>query len=254
MKRVINIGDVFGDLVVIDNTRVKRKDSFYVLMRCKCGKEYYVQVSSLFCEGEHGTKRCKECALKRWNEQRELAINIGDKSGEWTVIEYPIYKEWRTINQKMVKVRCSCGNERLITPSAFLNPNKYHQCRKCAGGGKLESMFRPGFITKLKRNAAKRGIEFSDDITPSYLYDILRIQKYRCALTGEKLIDGDKELDYNSTELLLSLDRIDSSKAYIPGNVQWVLKDINIMKWQLPQQKFIELCKKVAIHANQQPS
>jgi hypothetical protein len=43
-----------------------------------------------------------------------------------------------------------------------------------------------------------------------------------------------------------SVDRIDSSKDYVEGNVQWLHKDINRMKWDLDTDKFIELCKLVA--------
>ena len=45
-----------------------------------------------------------------------------------------------------------------------------------------------------------------------------------------------------------SLDRIDSSKGYIEGNVQWVHKKINYMKQQFNQTEFIEWCKKVVNH------
>ena len=43
-----------------------------------------------------------------------------------------------------------------------------------------------------------------------------------------------------------SLDRIDSSKGYVIGNVQWVHKDINIMKNKFDNQYFIDMCKKIA--------
>ena len=43
-----------------------------------------------------------------------------------------------------------------------------------------------------------------------------------------------------------SLDRIDSSKGYVKGNVQWVHKDINKMKTDFEQSIFIKLCKSVA--------
>jgi hypothetical protein len=43
-----------------------------------------------------------------------------------------------------------------------------------------------------------------------------------------------------------SLDRIDSSKGYIDGNVQWVHKEVNEMKMQATQNEFIEYCNLVA--------
>jgi hypothetical protein len=43
-----------------------------------------------------------------------------------------------------------------------------------------------------------------------------------------------------------SLDRIDSSKGYEEGNIQWVHKHINFMKRTYSQEYFIDMCKKVA--------
>jgi len=45
-----------------------------------------------------------------------------------------------------------------------------------------------------------------------------------------------------------SVDRIDSNKGYIKGNVQFVHKDINLMKNVLNIEYFIEMCKKIAKH------
>lgn len=53
----------------------------------------------------------------------------------------------------------------------------------------------------------------------------------------------------------MSLDRIDSSRGYEVGNVQWVTKYVNWAKNDLSQEDFINLCIAVANkHANQQPS
>ena len=43
-------------------------------------------------------------------------------------------------------------------------------------------------------------------------------------------------------ETTASLDRIDSSKGYIKGNIQWVLKDINLMKGSTDEDYFKFLC------------
>lgn len=39
-----------------------------------------------------------------------------------------------------------------------------------------------------------------------------------------------------------SLDRIDNSKGYEEGNIQWVHKDVNFMKRTYSQEYFIKLC------------
>ena len=70
-------------------------------------------------------------------------------------------------------------------------------------------------------------------------------QDKKCALTGYPLHFGRNR---NTPETNASLDRIDSSKGYKENNVQWVLKDINRMKWQYNTDYFVKLCKLVAKH------
>lgn len=45
-----------------------------------------------------------------------------------------------------------------------------------------------------------------------------------------------------------SLDRIDSNMDYQEENVQWLHKDINMMKQQFDQDYFIQMCCAVADH------
>ena len=42
-----------------------------------------------------------------------------------------------------------------------------------------------------------------------------------------------------------SLDRINSKKGYVEGNIQWVHKDINMMKHCLETSDFIKWCEKI---------
>lgn len=239
---MINIGDKFGKLEIIDNKRIKIKNSFYYLVKCECGKIYNVQCSSL----KNGkTIQCKSCYYK----SKRLIVNIGDKYGEWTVIDNPISIK----GQRKCKVQCSCGNIRLISISQLTRNDKYLMCKKC-NDGKLLNGFRSGFITKIKRNAFNRKIEFSELLTPKYLYELLKNQNFKCVFTNDNLLLEDMSLDHSQKELNLSLDRIDSNLGYIPGNVQWVTKQVNWCKNTLNNQEFINLCQKVINHANQQPS
>jgi hypothetical protein len=44
-----------------------------------------------------------------------------------------------------------------------------------------------------------------------------------------------------------SLDRIDSSKGYIEGNLQWLHKRINIMKGNMSEKEFLDFCESVTL-------
>ena len=237
----MNIGDKVGKLEIIDNNRIKVNNSYYYKVRCECGKEYNVQCSSI---KNHRTTQCKEC----YNKSKRLDVNIGDIYKEWKVLETPILIN----NQLRCKVQCSCGNIRYITTSQLLS-DKYEKCKKCSDG-KLLNGFRIGFLRKIERNAHSRNIEYSPLLTSEFLYKLLEKQNFKCALTGEYLLDENLNLDKPQEELNLSLNRINSNIGYLPNNVQWVTKQVNWSKSTLNNQEFLDLCKKVINHANQQPS
>ena len=237
----MNIGDKIGKLEIIDNNRIKINNSYYYRVKCECGKEYNVQCSSI---KNSKTTQCKGC----YNKSKRLDVNIGDIYKEWKVLETPMLIN----NQLRCKVQCSCGNIRYITTSQLLS-NKYEKCKKCSDG-KLLNGFRIGFIRKIERNAYSRNIEYSPLLTSKFLYKLLEKQNFKCALTGEYLLDENLNLDKPQEELNLSLDRINSNIGYLPNNVQWVTKQVNLSKSTLNNQEFLNLCKKVINHANQHPS
>ena len=85
-----------------------------------------------------------------------------------------------------------------------------------------------------------RNLEFKIKIED--VWDLWELQKGCCNLTGLSIILPKG----GNHENVASLDRIDSSRGYIKDNIQWVHKDINRMKWDFPQDKFVKLCFYVA--------
>ena len=82
------------------------------------------------------------------------------------------------------------------------------------------------------------------EITMEQAWSLFKEQDGKCALSGVSIQFPKNRDQYGGTA---SLDRIDSKKGYILGNVQWVHKDINSMKNVFEQSYFIELCQKVAM-------
>lgn len=72
-------------------------------------------------------------------------------------------------------------------------------------------------------------------------------QNKKCALTGDIIYFPTRCWSRDGTA---SLDRIDSSKGYTKENVQWVHKDINMMKQEYTTEVFLGWCKKVVEHNN----
>lgn len=118
-------------------------------------------------------------------------------------------------------------------------------CKKCSNSnpennahkGFYKGVLRASFAHKYKSGAETRGIQW--DLEFEYLADLLIEQDFKCALSGLPL----EAINLNNNA---SLDRIDSSVGYVKGNVQWVLSEVNMMKQQYTQERFIEICCAVA--------
>ena len=91
------------------------------------------------------------------------------------------------------------------------------------------------------RGAKKRSLEFN--ISVEYMKRLFLEQHQKCAYLKTELYLGCKSGDIYTNA---SIDRIDSSKGYIEGNVQWVHKKVNIMKQDMTNENFLELCRLIA--------
>jgi len=106
--------------------------------------------------------------------------------------------------------------------------------------------FRQTHLNTIKYNARaretdKRKIPFT--VTPRVLERKFKKQKGLCRFTKLPLSFDHKK---NPGSVQASLDRIDSSKGYIPGNIQWVAGFVNTMKLALSDKEFIMWCKLIA--------
>lgn len=142
--------------------------------------------------------------------------------------------------------KCSCDdNNEVIVYSNNLISGHTKSCgckhypinknsKKWKGCGEISGEY----FSSIRSNAKSKGRKF--DISVEYIWELFIRQDKKCALSGCDLIFGIK----NSNKYIktASLDRIDSSKGYIKGNVQWVHKEINIMKQEFTDKYFIEMC------------
>ncbi len=97
----------------------------------------------------------------------------------------------------------------------------------------------------IKARAERLNIEFNIDIKDCW--NLYLQQGGICALSGIpiKFVEPGRK---KQTEKTASLDRIDSTKGYIIGNVQWLHKHVNLMKLNHNQDYFINLCTQVTEH------
>ena len=151
--------------------------------------------------------------------------------------------------------KCSCGTIKDVLGGALKNgTTKSCGCLRRDFGtwnrglkGEISHVYRGykgiprQFYTELKSNANRRKIEFN--LTIEYLWNLLEKQNFKCKISGVFIRMPEKyEASFAN---LASLDRIDSSKGYIEGNVQWVDRRINFMKHRMSDNEFIEVCEEV---------
>lgn len=231
MKSENKIGD--WTLLGLAPTRNRKK---YWKVQCSCGIIKEVAEYSL---KKGKSKSCKVCS---YIKKTGNVPNINDVYYNYKVIDI-IIKGTRTF----INLQCKCG---YITQKKIGMHYNAKQCRNCytkQQKGRI-AFNRTGYKGisgtywgALKAGAKLRSLTFS--ITKKDVWELFIKQDKKCALSGIPL-----KLSYK--EKTASLDRINSNKGYIINNLQWTLIEINYMKYKLTQERFLELCKKIADENN----
>lgn len=201
----------------------------YWKCKCDCGKEKIIQTQSLI----DGRSRSCGCI-----HRKDLT---NERFGMLVALELSTEKSQHS---RYWKCRCDCGKikdvnqNRLIskkTTSCGCNHfrigkehSKWDGCGDMAGS----------FFGTIRSGAKSRGLVFL--ITKEEIWDLFLKQNRKCALTGLDL----KFSTYSGgNDGNASLDRINSDLGYTIDNIQWVHKDINIMKMDLSNEELIKYCK-----------
>ena len=130
-----------------------------------------------------------------------------------------------------------CGVEQTYTrpESARASEREGWVCRNCRDSSNTGPVGNERRLyNKYKKSAANRGIDWNINLEQF-------IGEYNgvCTMTGWEL-----SMDYKKSTA--SLDRIDSSKGYEVGNLQWVHSMVNMAKSRYPHEKFVEMCVAIA--------
>jgi len=171
--------------------------------------------------------------------------------GSWTVIDNTLIDDPNK-GPKRITVQCVCGTMTTLLPLYLIN-GKSTQCNSCKFD-KMSSNKYTGYkelsgtyYNILQNGARQRGLDF--EVSIEYLYDLFLKQDAKCALSNEVITLNShyiREQRKHGISQTASVDRIDPSKGYVEGNVQWVSIQINFMKGSLSQEDFVRLCKLVA--------
>lgn len=148
--------------------------------------------------------------------------------------------------------RCDCGSVKIISLSSLIRGLTkscgclHHDVVYKGHGGLGGQQW-----SRIRHQALNRGYEFN--ITIEYAWELFQIQNGTCALSGIQIY-LDQNYRGKISKSTASLDRIDNSIGYVEKNIQWVHKDINIMRNKHSLKHFIYLCNKVTTHSGKIPN
>lgn len=195
----------------------------------------------------------------RLRSRNEYGENLsGRKIGRLTVTNASRLTTFRGKKQTQWLCQCLCGYQkwilahRIICGSTISCGCAEEEARRSIGSrtwtghGQISGSYWKSILAR----ARAKGMSFT--ITIEEAWDLFKRQGGKCAITGREITmtKRHRKRPRISDELrIASLDRIDSTKGYDVGNVQWVWSVVNIMKWILPQDKFVSICKDVVNHS-----
>lgn len=180
--------------------------------------------------------------IKKCSGGQNFIDRVGEKYGKLLVIKRLKNKANRS--GAIWLCQCECGNQTEVEGN-ILSSGRTKSCgclqKEACYKGYMDLSH--SYWRRIERGAKSRRLELA--ITIQEAWDLLVKQNYKCALSGLDIkLERNYTKNYNNNTA--SLDRIDSSKGYIKENVQWVHKDINIMKLNFSEKEFLFYCQQIA--------
>lgn len=194
------------------------------------------------CASSVVSSRLREYNIPTKLGPREAVDLSGQVFGEWLVLN----RHRDTENRVKFLCRClSCQSECVVLAQNLVS-GRSKRCKKChrdavwQGCGDISKAFWGSII----RSAKLRNIHFN--LTMKEVWQCYEKQGGVCKLSGVPII-----LCANRHKRTASLDRIDSIGIYEKNNIQWVHKDVNLMKLNFSESYFIDMCRR--IYENSKP-
>lgn len=216
------IGDKFGKLEIIsDSPKNNRKETMWCC-KCECGKIKNIKQYNLI------KGKTKSCGCVKTGTQRRNKHKIGKYNDYLEITKIEWSEKYRC---PLLHYKCICGNigkshKRLRTSCGCMQKRVdfgYHQ------------EIRQSYWNSIISQAKQRNFDFS--ITIEYIWELFIRQNRKCKLTGVEIFFNG--CDTGKSLRTASLDRIDSNKGYVEGNVQWVHKKVNKLKMDLEEKELL---------------
>lgn len=235
MKALDLKGKRYGKLVAIEPVYINNIRMWKC--NCDCGNSINVTTSQL----RAGNKKTCGCRT-----QDTINNYVGRKYGNLTVIEFDSKDKE---NRNLYKCKCDCGNT-IITSAKNLERGVTNNCgcktkekRGRASRLKYGEAARNRVLSTYKHNAKNKNLDFT--LTNEEMFELFKGKCHYCGEKPSKVYSNEKfygEFIYNG------IDRLDSSKGYIKGNVVSCCSVCNYLKSDYTEEEFINIIRKIAKH------
>jgi hypothetical protein len=190
-------------------------------------------------------KKCHEGSKKRWETYRNKDRHFLDKLKSEGKAICKFCNEEKN-SDKFQKYKSEYTNEELYDLKCYDCKNKEREYIKENKKYTVEEFLKCLLADKKNandtRNKKRNDDKFKEfNLTHEYLIELWNKQDGKCAYSGRNMIYNYSKKDYNYLNYnpeKVSVDRIDSSKGYIQGNIVLCCAMPNIMKMDLPYEEF----------------
>jgi hypothetical protein len=190
-------------------------------------------------------KKCHEGSKKRWENYRNQFrpfLDVLKKEGK-AICKY--CNEEKTID-KFQKYISNYTKEELYDIKCYdckyKEKSENKENKRYTVEEFLLCIFKDKKNANDTRNNKRKDDKFKEfNLTHEYLIELWNKQNGKCAYSGRNMIYNYSKKDYNYLNYnpeKVSIDRIDSSKGYIQGNIVLCCIMSNIMKMDLPYEEF----------------
>lgn len=222
-KYFIKIGDVFGNLTVIQTGLRNKHNQNYVICRCSCGKETNCMPYSI------ASGKTKSCGcLKSIRLKKELTkYFVGSKLGKLTIIKD--YHKYDDNGKRIFQFKCECGN--------IKDASVHYGMKSCGCLKRKSTTPEKDLYTRYKRNALKHNRKF--DLSQEEFKSLILNDCHYCgSLPNIKL---------RVAELILhvGIDRINNDIGYNLSNCVSCCANCNYAKRLLSYNDFMIMIKNI---------
>jgi len=246
--KILKTGETYGKLTLIQQIikmepRKNRNPvpTKFWICSCDCG------IIKDIREGHIISGRSKSCGCNKKVKRGHINPNAIILTKDFLYNEYIINKKSVPTISKEINVSRSWIEIKIKEYNIKKRTNKDNGFPNRAKEASIKALWKGyedisgAYFCSIQKSAQDRGLSFN--ITLKDMWDQYIKQNRKCALT-------DLDIGFyprggpRNTKLLqtASLDRIDSKQGYIIGNIQWLHKDINKMKWEKTQKEFVNYC------------